>query len=101
LKTCKPFKQLKHKCQQIYPELTNFEKRLESINMMDAGLEVDADAMDAYPNDVSSLEHTCLSIERIFLEVAYYFLQSFLLKNNHCQGRRHHIGQVQLICELA
>ena len=52
LKTCKSFKQLKHKCQQIYPELTNFEKRPESINIMDAGLEVDADAMDVYPNDV-------------------------------------------------
>jgi hypothetical protein len=37
---------------KVYPELTNFEKRLESINMMDAGLEVDADAMDVYPNDV-------------------------------------------------
>jgi hypothetical protein len=45
LKTCKSFKQLKHKCHQIYPALTNFEERPESINIMDAGLEVDADAI--------------------------------------------------------
>ena len=55
LESCKSSKQLKKVCAEIIQKVpAQFKTVPKEVNLLDNSLEVDADALDIYPDDVSS-----------------------------------------------
>lgn len=52
LKSCQSFSQLKAKCHQISTSFINFEQSPQSVSIIQHKMDVDADAMDVYPNGI-------------------------------------------------